>query len=203
MDTDDANANSNAVAENNDIMIKLISAEDDSTGESQVFEISLAAAGLSVLVVDAAGDVEDDDDDDDDDDDNARNKPPLEINISRVKGPCLAKVVDFMNHHHTDKMKAIPTPLGGSSFNEVMDQEWYQHFISDENLGGNDMLFDLLTSANFMGIKELLDLCCLKVTFQLTGKSADEIREILRLPELSPEEEAQAREEHKWIFEDS
>ena len=123
MDTDDvanANSNSNAVAaENNDIMIKLISAEDDSTGESQVFEISLAAAGLSVLVVDAAGDVEDDDDDDDDDDDNARNKPPLEINISRVKGPCLAKVVDFMNHHHTDKMKAIPTPLGGSSFNEV------------------------------------------------------------------------------------
>ena len=119
MDTDDANANSNAAAENNDIMIKLISAEDDSTGESQVFEISLAAAGLSVLVVDAAGDVEDDDDDDDDDDDNARNKPPLEINISRVKGPCLAKVVDFMNHHHTDKMKAIPTPLGGSSFNEV------------------------------------------------------------------------------------
>ena len=118
MDTDDANANSNAaVAENNDIMIKLISAEDDSTGESQVFEISLAAAGLSVLVVDAAGDVEDDDDDDDDE--NARNKPPLEINISRVKGPCLAKVVDFMNHHHTDKMKAIPTPLGGSSFNEV------------------------------------------------------------------------------------
>jgi hypothetical protein len=112
MDTDNANANA---AENNDTMIKLISAEDES-GESQVFEISLAAAGLSVLVVDAAGDVEEDDDDDDD---NGRNRPPLEINISRVKGPCLAKVVDFMKHHHTDKMKAIPTPLGGSSFNEV------------------------------------------------------------------------------------
>jgi len=54
-----------------------------------------------------------------------------------------------------------------------------------------------------MGIKELLDLSCLKVTFQLTGKSAEEIREILRLPELTPEEEAQARTEHKWIFEDS
>ena len=96
MDTDDvanANSNSNAVAaENNDIMIKLISAEDDSTGESQVFEISLSAAGLSVLVVDAAGDVEDEDEDDDDND-NARNdKPPLEINISRVKGTCLSLI---------------------------------------------------------------------------------------------------------------
>ena len=87
---------------------------------------------------------------------------------------------------------------------QVMDQEWYQNFVSDENLGpDNDMLFDLLTAANFMGIKELLDLSCLKVTFQLTGKTAEEIRHILRLPELTHEEEKQAREEHKWIFEDS
>jgi hypothetical protein len=29
-----------------------------------------------------------------------------------------------------------------------------------------------------------------------------QIREILNLPDLTPEEEVQAREEHKWIFED-
>jgi len=181
-------------ATDDDTMIKLKSAQDEN-GETQVFEISLGAARLSDLVIDAAGDDDGDDDDD--------NKKQLEIEVTRVKGPCLAKVVDFMKHHHEENMKAIPTPLGGSSFNEVMDQEWFQNFVSDENLGGNEMLFDLLTSANFMGIKELLDLCCLKVTFQLTGKSADEIREILRLPDLSPEEEATAREEHKWIFEES
>jgi len=185
------------IATDDDTMIKLKSAVDEN-GEFKVFEISLAAARMSDLVSDAAGDYEADDDDEDDDD-----KKPLEIEITRVKGPCLAKVVDFMKHYKGEKMKTIPTPLGGSSFNEVMDQEWYQEFVSDANLGGNDMLFDLLTSANFMGIKELLDLCCLKVTFQLTGKSADEIRDILRLPELTPEEEAKAREEHKWIFEDS
>mmetsp|Transcript_3853 Transcript_3853/g.10111 ORF Transcript_3853/g.10111 Transcript_3853/m.10111 type:complete len:195 (+) Transcript_3853:103-687(+) len=183
-------------------MIKLRSMADDD-GNTEVFDISMAAAKISDLIRDAAG-VEDREDDDDDDDDDADDENPLEIEVSRVKGPCLAKVVDFMKHHHEEKMKEIPTPLGGSSFNEVMDQEWYQNFVSDENLGGNnDMLFDLLTAANFMGIKELLDLSCLKVTFQLTGKSADEIREILRLPELTPEEEAQARMEHKWIFEDS
>jgi S-phase kinase-associated protein 1 len=178
-------------------MIKLRSMADED-GNTQVFDISMAAAKISDLIKDAAG-VDDREDDDDDDD-----ETPLEIEVSRVKGPCLAKVVDFMKHHHEEKMKEIPTPLGGSSFNEVMDQEWYQNFVSDENLGNNnDMLFDLLTAANFMGIKELLDLSCLKVTFQLTGKSADEIREILRLPELTPEEEQQARMEHKWIFEDS
>ena len=60
------------------------------------------------------GDYEADDDDEDDDD-----KKPLEIEITRVKGPCLAKVVDFMKHYKGEKMKTIPTPLGGSSFNEV------------------------------------------------------------------------------------
>jgi len=178
-------------------MIKLRSMPDEH-GKTEVFEISYAAAQISDLVKDATGD-HDDDDDDEDEDNTAR-----EVDVPRVKGPCLALVVDFMKHHHIEKMKEIPTPLGGSSFNEVMDQTWYQNFVSDENLGGNnDMLFDLLTAANFMGIKELLDLSCLKVTFQLTGKSAEEIREILRLPELTPEEEKQAREEHKWIFEDS
>jgi len=176
-------------------MIKLKSMPDEN-GKVEVFEISVAAAQISELVRDAAGEEHDDDDDD--------NGEAIEIDISRVKGPCLAKVVGFMKHYHKEKMKEIPTPLGGNSFNEVMDQEWYQNFVSDENLGpDNTMLFDLLTAANFMGIKELLDLSCLKVTFQLTGKSADEIREILHLPELTTEEEAQARREHKWIFEDS
>ncbi len=55
-----------------------------------------------------------------------------------------------------------------------MDQKWYQDFVADENLD-RDMLFDLLTAANFMGIKPLLDLTCLKVTFQLTGKNAGEV----------------------------
>ena len=38
-----------------------------------------------------------------------------------------------------------------------MDQTWYQNFVADENLS-RDMLFELLTAANFMGIKPLLDL---------------------------------------------
>jgi hypothetical protein len=59
-----------------------------------------------------------------------------------------------------------------------MDQKWYQDFVADDNLS-RDMLFDMLTAANFMGIKPLLDLTCLKVTFQLTGKNAEEVS---RLP---------------------
>lgn len=90
-------------------MIKLRSMPDEH-GNTEVFDISLAAAQISDLIRDASGDPAEDDDDDDD-------RPPLDV--LRVKGPCLAKVVDFMRHHHVEKMKEIPTPLGGSSFNEV------------------------------------------------------------------------------------
>jgi hypothetical protein len=41
------------------------------------------------------------------------------IDIARVNSDCLEKVVDFMKHYAEEEMKEIPTPLGGSSFEEV------------------------------------------------------------------------------------
>lgn len=157
------------------------------SNDGKVFEITELEGSISELIRDATEGNEDD---------------VTEIEISRVNSDCLEKVVNFMKHYAVEKMKEVPTPLGGSTFNEVIDQKWYQDFVADDNVNG-DMVFDMLTAANFMGIKPLLDLTCLKVTFQLTGKSAEEIREILKLPVLTPEEEAKAREDHKWIFEDT
>lgn len=57
---------------------------------------------------------------------------------------------------------------------QVMDQKWYQTFTSEKNMP-RELLFEVLTAANYMTIKPLLDLCCLKVTFQLTNKSAEEV----------------------------
>jgi len=36
----------------------------------------------------------------------------------------------------------------------------------------------------------------------LMGKSAEEIRLLLKLPKLTPQEEMRAREEHPWLFEE-
>ena len=37
---------------------------------------------------------------------------------------------------------------------------------------------DLLRAANYMNIKPLLDLACLKVTFMLSGKTEEEVRHV-------------------------
>ena len=53
-----------------------------------------------------------------------------------------------------------------------MPQEWYRSFVDAIE---REMLFELLTAANYMDIKPLLDLACLRVTFELSQKSAEEV----------------------------
>jgi S-phase kinase-associated protein 1 len=146
------------------------------------FQLTAEAANLSDLVKDAVADGDD---------------SGTCVDVLRVNSTTLADVVRFLTHYEKEAMPEIPTPLNGNSFAENMTQEWYKDFINEKD---REHVFDLLTAANYMQIKPLLDLTCLKVTFELTGKSAEEIREILNLPALTPEEEAKARQEHKWIF---
>jgi len=55
---------------------------------------------------------------------------------------------------------------------QVMTSEWYQNFPKKLN---NDDLFELIAAANYMTIKPLLDLACLWVTFQMQGKTVQDV----------------------------
>ena len=126
----------------------------------------------------------------------------------------LQHVVRFLQHYANEPMNEISlketntgnetqsqsqTPhLAGSSFDEIVQQEWYRRFILDLP---REMVFSLVNAANYMDIQCLMDLACLKVSFDLMDKNAEEIRLILNLPKLTKEDEARAREEHSWMFE--
>jgi S-phase kinase-associated protein 1 len=84
--------------EDDNRLIRLISKDE------KVFEITERAANISELVKDSPKEEDDE---------------VTEISIMRVNSDCLEKVVEFMKHYDEEKMKEIPTPLGGSSFNEV------------------------------------------------------------------------------------
>jgi S-phase kinase-associated protein 1 len=53
----------------------------------------------------------------------------------------------------------ITTPLKSNRIDEIV-QEWYAEFVDVEQI----MMFELVTAANFMDIKPLLDLTCLAVS---------------------------------------
>jgi len=86
-------------------------ADEEKTGtirlkssDGQSFELSEKAASISELCRDSPRD---------------EDEEVTEIAVLRVSGETLAKVVEYMKHYAEQTMKEIPTPLGGSSFNEV------------------------------------------------------------------------------------
>ena len=118
-----------------------------------------------------------------------------EIPLPNVKATVLTKVIEYCTHYKTvEAMTPIQTPIKSSLIEEVV-QGWYADFVKVEQM----LLFELVTAANFMDIKPLLDLSCFAVAVLIKGKSAEEIRKIFNINnDLSPEEESQAREDSKW-----
>lgn len=171
------------------------------SAEGDTYELPYEAALLSILVKNTI-DVEDSDDDDDNDDEdieNDRSDEVYEIDIPKVTACCLANVVKFLKHHATEPMHELTTPLSGTDIDTILaSQPWYRNYISDMDRG---MVFKVVQAANYMAIQPLLDIACLRVSTELVGKSAEEIRIILNLPKMTPEEEEEARKKHPWIFE--
>jgi len=163
-------------------VVKLVSKEGD------VHEVPLAVAKMSTLI---ATTIDDDDDDDDDDDEDIDREIPL----PNVKDSVLTKVIEYCTHHTTvEAMTQIQTPLKSSHIEDLV-QTWYADFVRIDQT----LLFELVTAANFMDIKPLLDLTCLAVSVSIKGKSASELRTIFNISnEFTPEEEAQVREESQW-----
>jgi len=162
-------------------VVKLVSKEGD------VHEVPLAVAKMSTLV---ATTIDDDEEDEDDDEEIDR-----EIPLPNVKDSVLTKVIEYCTHHTTvEAMTQIQTPLKSSKIEDLV-QPWYADFVKIEQ----SILFELVTAANFMDIKPLLDLTCLAVSVAIKGKSASELRSIFNISdEFTPEEEAQVREESQW-----
>ena len=91
----------------------------------------------------------------DDDEDMEDKKVPL----PNVSADVLRKVIEFGKHYQEEQMTPIQTPLKSSKIEELV-QPWYADFVKVDQV----LLFELVTAANFMDIKPLLDLTCLAVS---------------------------------------
>lgn len=121
-----------------------------------------------------------------------------EVHLPNVRSVCLARVVEFCTYHvNVEPMEPIPTPLHGNTLEDNISQVWFREFVTSLD---TSMVFELVTAANYMDIKPLLDLACLVVTVNLFGKTAEQIRVTLNIPEMTAEEKGRAMAEHRWIF---
>ncbi|XP_050378912.1 SKP1-like protein 1A [Argentina anserina] len=114
------------------------------------------------------------------------------IPLPNVSGSILAKVIEYCRKHVEER-----TAETGSAGKDSL-KAWDAEFAKvDQNV-----LFDLILAANYLNVKELLDLTCQTVADMIKGKTPEEIRGIFNITnDFTPEEEEEVRKENQWAFE--
>ena len=108
------------------------------------------------------------------------------IPLPNVSSKILQKVIDYCKHHSEKKE-------GEAEEDKNFDAE----FVKVDQ----GTLFQLILAANYLNIKELLDLTCHSVASMIRGKSPEEIRKAFNIKnDFTPEEEEEVRREHQWAF---
>ena len=80
------------------------------------------------------------------------------------------------------------------------DYDWNNTYIADFN---DEVLFDIILAANYLDIKDLLDLSCKRVADDIKKcKTPQEIRRRYNIKnDFTPEEEEEIRNENAWCEE--
>jgi S-phase kinase-associated protein 1 len=151
-----------------------------SSSDGKVFEVPEKVANMSLTVESIITDV--------------GNK--AEIPLPNVTGTVLAKIMEycqyFVNAKEECKEGDAPKPT------EDQIKTWEQEYLQIEQ----SVLFDVILAANYMNIKELLDLTTKHVASMIKGKTPEQIRILFGIKnDFTPEEEEEVRRENQWAFE--
>jgi len=127
------------------------------------------------------------------------------IPVPNVNGRILKYVVEYMEHHYNNRADTIEKPLK-TRIDDVIS-EWDKAFLFTDLVKGHDekqheTLVDVIMAANFLNIKDLLDLTCACVASMIKGKTPEQIRALFNIEnDFTPEEEEKIREENRWCEE--
>jgi len=106
------------------------------------------------------------------------------IPIPTVNSSIFEKIIDFYTFR-TEEHDIVTTEEFNTSFFDMP----------------TDILFDIISAANFLNASDLLDSACSAAANLIRDKNPDEIRKILNVENnFTPEEEAAVIEENKWAF---
>ena len=127
------------------------------------------------------------------------------IPIPNVNGRTLKYVIEYVEYHKESPADAIDKPLKGKIEDVVC--EWdkaylFKDLVKDHDEKQHDLLIDVVMAANFLNIKDLLDLTCACIASMIKGKTPEQIRSLFNIEnDFTAEEEAKIREENRWCEE--
>ncbi|KAJ3101681.1 hypothetical protein HDU97_001222 [Phlyctochytrium planicorne] len=115
------------------------------------------------------------------------------IPLPNVSGPILSKVIEYATQHKDDPPPPPEEEMKPKSSEDI--DEWDREFMTVDQ----GTLFEIILAANYLDMKNLLDLGCKTVANMIKGKSVEEIRKTFNIVnDFTPEEEEQIRKENEW-----
>ena len=85
-----------------------------------------------------------------------------------MKTAILAKVIEYCKHHKDNPPADIRKPLKDTNLNNCGVSEWDTEFVNIDH----EILFDLVSAANYLDIESLLDLACANVVTMMRHPGA-------------------------------
>jgi S-phase kinase-associated protein 1 len=115
--------------------------------------------------------------------------------LPNINEETMREVIRFLEYLQDNPEPTITKPIMVGNIHDVTET-WYADFIDKEN---HNKVFDLIIAANYLDIKNLLDLGCAKIATLIKVREAPEIRELFGIEnDFTPEEEAKIIEENNW-----
>ncbi len=122
-----------------------------------------------------------------------------EIQLPKVKEAVMTKIIEFCEHYQTEEMTPIEKPMRSTKIEDLV-QPFYVEYVNNME---QTMLIEIIIAANDMDIKPLMELACLAFAMMIQGKTVEEMRATFNIEnDFTPEEEAQIREENRWVLDD-
>ena len=111
------------------------------------------------------------------------------VPLPMVESQTLVKVIEFLKYHHRADEETV---------SEDERHRWNKDYTKVDDA----TLFNLILAANYLDIKDLLDLTCKAVADEVKGKTPEEIRTRFNIKnDFTPEEEEEVKRENAWCEE--
>ncbi|XP_042503378.1 SKP1-like protein 1A [Macadamia integrifolia] len=116
------------------------------------------------------------------------------IPLPNVEGKILSKIIHYCQKH-TEARAKVNGSEGAADSKEIKDFDSEFINVDDKTLLG------IILAANYLNIKDLLDLGCQKIADNIKEKSVEDVRKTFNIKnDFTPEEEKAIREENLWAF---
>jgi len=122
------------------------------------------------------------------------------IPLSNIEYETMEKIHLFLKGSIERSEIRKPVPLNQTLKDLVNPYEF--SFLDQYNEVNVDDLTRILNACNFLNLKYLLDLCCIRISLMIRGKSSQEIRDLFGLEDDFTEEEREKIRSENKIYEE-